>query len=106
MNLSVCSLRSILPAIKPGGPAMLFRISAAAELSRRALAQTASNSFAVPVLSLRSTGIPENAQAPLSKIDIRSQIQQIHYTRQATCINRAPEKPAKAGPQNPAALSS
>ena len=36
----------------------IFRSSAAAELSRSALAETAANSFAVPVLSLRSTGIP------------------------------------------------
>jgi len=36
----------------------IFHSSAAAELSRSALAETASNSFAVPVLSLRSTGIP------------------------------------------------
>ena len=38
---------------------MIFRISAAAELGRPALAETASDSFAVPVLSLRSTGMPE-----------------------------------------------
>jgi hypothetical protein len=35
----------------------VFRSSAAAELGRPALAETASNSIAVPVLSLRSTGI-------------------------------------------------
>jgi len=37
---------------------MIIRIPAAAELGRPAPAETALNSFAVPVLSLRSTGIP------------------------------------------------
>jgi len=58
--------------------AMIFRISAAAELSRPALAETASNSFAVPVLSLTLHRHTRNAQAPLPKIDIRSQIRQKH----------------------------
>jgi len=40
------------------GPPKVFRSSAAAELSRPALADAASDSFAVPVLSLRSMGIP------------------------------------------------
>jgi len=43
MNLSVCSLKSILPF----GPPKVFRGSAPAELSRPALAETASNSFGV-----------------------------------------------------------
>jgi hypothetical protein len=58
--------------------AMIFRISAAAELSRPALAETASNSFAVPVLSLTLHRHTRNAQAPLPKIDIRSQLRQNH----------------------------
>jgi len=49
-----------------------FVFSAAAELGRPALADTSSNSIAVPVLSLRSTGIPENTQAALAKTSIRS----------------------------------
>jgi hypothetical protein len=38
-----------------------------------------SNSIAVPVLSLRSTGIPENAQAPLAKSSIRSKTARFIY---------------------------
>jgi len=57
---------------------MIFRISAAKQLAPRAPARR-SNSFAVPVLSLRSTGIPENAQAPLAKIDIRAKSRQCHF---------------------------
>jgi len=59
MPLSVFSLRSILPttAFIQGTP-MIFRISAAEELVAFALANAPQAASAVPVLSLRSTGIP------------------------------------------------
>jgi hypothetical protein len=38
---------------------MIFRISVAKQLAPFALAKVAQTSFAIPVLSLRSTGIPE-----------------------------------------------
>jgi hypothetical protein len=49
--------------------------------SRLGFCLGAQTGFAVPVLSLRSTGIPENAQRALAKIDIRSQIGQILYLK-------------------------
>ncbi|MCX5697323.1 MAG: hypothetical protein NTU54_05090 [Candidatus Omnitrophica bacterium] len=60
---------------------MIFRISVAAELGRPALAETASNSFAIPELSSACGGLHRdslNAQAPLAKISIRSKIRQVH----------------------------
>jgi len=45
---------------------MIFRISVAAELSRPALAEAASNSIAIPVLvAIRSRGDFLNAQASI-----------------------------------------
>jgi hypothetical protein len=61
------------------GTPKVFRSSAAAELSRPALAEAASNSFAVPVSSLRSTRIPSLLKLLWLKIDIRSQPRQIHF---------------------------
>jgi len=64
----------ILPALKPGGPAMLFRIFGGCRTRPAALWRRGSNSFAVPKISaFGGFGIPENAQAPLPKINIRSQ---------------------------------
>ena len=65
----------------PIGPPKVFRIFGGCRTRRICSGKCSSNSFAVPVLSLRSTGIPENAQAALAKIDIRSQIRQIHSSQ-------------------------
>jgi len=58
---------------------MFFRISVAAELAPRVLTRR-SNSIAIP--RLPTYGWPWdslNAQAPLSKIDIRCEIYQVHF---------------------------
>jgi len=51
---------------------MIFRIFGGCGTRTFCSSKKYSDILAVPVLSLRSTGIPENAQASLAKIDIRS----------------------------------
>jgi len=76
--LAICSLKSFFPPL--AGRQRSFAFSAAKQLASFALAKVAQTSFAVPVLSLRSTGIPENTQAPLAKSSIRSHNRQGHFS--------------------------
>jgi len=57
-----------------GGRQCSFAFSAAAELGRPALAETALRQLRRPKIASLSAGlgIPKNVQAPLAKIDIRS----------------------------------
>ncbi len=73
MHLVFCSLRSILPF---QGRQRSFVFSVAAELCRPALAETASDTISHPEIAPAiggGLGIPENTQAALAKISIRSQ---------------------------------
>jgi len=74
MNLSVFSLKVDFALRAAKGLSHFRRLRNSSHLFYQMLL----NILAVPVLSLRSTGIPSNAQAALAKIDIRSQIRQIH----------------------------
>jgi hypothetical protein len=60
-------------------PPKVFRIFGSCRTHGFCSGKNHSNSFAVPVLSFHSTGIPENTQAALAKIFIRSQYRQIHF---------------------------
>jgi hypothetical protein len=78
MNLSFFSLK--VDFFTP----MFFRISVAAELALFALAKIAQT--ASPSQDYRPLGRPWdslNAQAPLAKIDIRSKLRQIHYSKRS-----------------------
>jgi len=78
MILPVFSLKSLLPSACASGRQRSLVFSAAAELAPRPLPR-GSYILAVPVLSLRSTGIPENTRAALPKSSIRSKTGRIIY---------------------------
>jgi hypothetical protein len=80
VNLSVFSFKSILPTtFVLLGPPKVFRSLGGCGTRPFFSIKKDSNILAVPILSLRSTGIPSFTQAALAKISIRSKIRQIPF---------------------------
>jgi hypothetical protein len=79
MNPSVCPLKSILPrsTVGAGNDLSHFRqLQNSSHLLWQMLLKQLRRAEIVSLLA--DLGIPENVQAPLPKISIRSQIRQIH----------------------------